>query len=164
MVKVLLIDNLILKTYLADVSIGCSNPPQGEMNLDWMGLYFYRLPERAKYSKIISFGLCACLTGRPVRSGGRRGRCSSWPHLSISCTWRSNSRAARTRCLGWSAYSPVSCVCSAIPWGSAPWPCSPVVKSSSRPSLLGDRSSLGYGWLVYVVPHACVLMLFDSCS
>ena len=26
MMKVLLIDNLILKTYLADVSIGCSNP------------------------------------------------------------------------------------------------------------------------------------------
>ena len=29
--KVLLIDNLNLKTYLADVSIGCSNLPQGEM-------------------------------------------------------------------------------------------------------------------------------------
>ena len=56
MMKVLLIDNLNLKTYLADVSIGCSNPPQGEMNLDWMGLYFYRLFERAKYSEIISFG------------------------------------------------------------------------------------------------------------
>ena len=56
MMKVLLIDNLNLKTYLADVSIGCSNPPQGEMNLDWMELYFYRLFERAKYSEIISFG------------------------------------------------------------------------------------------------------------
>ena len=53
MVKVLLIDNLNLKTYLADVTIGCSNPPQGKMNLDWMGLYFYRLFERAKYSEII---------------------------------------------------------------------------------------------------------------
>ena len=31
MMKVLLIDNLNLKTYLADVSIGCSNPPQGKM-------------------------------------------------------------------------------------------------------------------------------------
>ena len=39
MMKVLLIDNLDLETYLADVSIGCSNP-QGEMNLDWMRLYF----------------------------------------------------------------------------------------------------------------------------
>ena len=53
--KVLLIDNLNLRTYLADVSIGCSNP-QGKMNLDWMGLYFYRLFERAKYSEMISFG------------------------------------------------------------------------------------------------------------
>ena len=25
---------LDLETYLADVSLGCSNPPQGEMNLD----------------------------------------------------------------------------------------------------------------------------------
>ena len=47
---------LDLETYLADVSIGCSNPPQGEMNLDWMGLYFYRLFEWAKYREIISFG------------------------------------------------------------------------------------------------------------
>ena len=37
--KVLEIDNLILKTYLADVSTGCSSPPQGEMNLDWVRLY-----------------------------------------------------------------------------------------------------------------------------
>ena len=29
--EVLEIDNLILKTYLADVSTGCSSPPQGEM-------------------------------------------------------------------------------------------------------------------------------------
>ena len=29
--KVLPVDNLILKSYLADVSIGCSNPPQSEM-------------------------------------------------------------------------------------------------------------------------------------
>ena len=56
MMMVLLVDNLNLKTYLADVSIGCSNPPQGEMNLDWMGLYFYRLFERAKFNEIISFG------------------------------------------------------------------------------------------------------------
>ena len=56
MMKVLLIDNLNLKTHLGNVSTGCSNPPQGEMNLDWMGLYFYRLFERAKYSEIISFG------------------------------------------------------------------------------------------------------------
>ena len=56
MMKVLLIDNLNLKTYLVDISIGCSNPPQGEMNIDWMRLHFYRLFERAKYSKTISFG------------------------------------------------------------------------------------------------------------
>ena len=53
MMKVLLIDNLNL---LADVLTGCSNPPQGKMNLDWMGLYFCRVFERAKYSEIISFG------------------------------------------------------------------------------------------------------------
>ena len=47
---------LDLETYPADVLIGCSNPPQGEINLDWMGLYFYRLSWRAKYSKIIRFG------------------------------------------------------------------------------------------------------------
>ena len=44
---------LDLETYLGDASIGYSNPPQGEMNLDWMGLY---LSARAKYSRIISFG------------------------------------------------------------------------------------------------------------
>ena len=55
MMKVFLIDNLNLRTYLADVLIGCSNP-QGEMNLDWMVLYFYRLFKRAKYSEMISFG------------------------------------------------------------------------------------------------------------
>ena len=38
MIKVLEIDNLILKTCLADVSTGCSSPPQGEMNLDWVRL------------------------------------------------------------------------------------------------------------------------------
>ena len=31
------IDNLILKTYLSNVSTGCSSPPLGEMNLDCMG-------------------------------------------------------------------------------------------------------------------------------
>ena len=45
-----LVDNLNLETYLADVSIGCSNPPQGEMKLVTVGLYFYRLSERAEYS------------------------------------------------------------------------------------------------------------------
>ena len=33
--EVLEIDNLILKTYLADVSTRCSSP-QGEMHLDWV--------------------------------------------------------------------------------------------------------------------------------
>ena len=37
-------------TYRADISVGCSNRPQGEMKLWEMGPYFYRLPERAKYS------------------------------------------------------------------------------------------------------------------
>ena len=46
MIKVLEIDNLILKTYFADVSTGCSSvdsssPPQGEMNLDWVRLYIF---------------------------------------------------------------------------------------------------------------------------
>ena len=42
-INVLLIDNLILKTNLADVSIGYSNPPQCEMNLDcsWMRLVYF---------------------------------------------------------------------------------------------------------------------------
>ena len=35
---ILEIDNLILKTYLADVSTESSSP-QGEMNLDWVRLY-----------------------------------------------------------------------------------------------------------------------------
>ena len=30
-VKVLLVDNLIFETHLADVWIGCSNPPQGDL-------------------------------------------------------------------------------------------------------------------------------------
>ena len=51
--KVLLVDSeLDLEAYFADVSIGIigsSNPPQGEMNLEWMGFYFYRLPERVLY-------------------------------------------------------------------------------------------------------------------
>ena len=34
MMKVLLIDNLNLKTYLADVSIGCSNPPRSRPEED----------------------------------------------------------------------------------------------------------------------------------
>ena len=34
MIKVLEIDNMILVTYLADVSTGYSSPSQGEMNLD----------------------------------------------------------------------------------------------------------------------------------
>ena len=34
--NILLVDNLITRTYLADVSMRCSNPaPQGEMKLDW---------------------------------------------------------------------------------------------------------------------------------
>ena len=38
-------------TSLADVSVGCSSHPQGEMKLWEMGSYLYRLPaERAKYS------------------------------------------------------------------------------------------------------------------
>ena len=39
MMHVLGINNLILKTYLANVSTGCSSPPQGEMNLDWVRLH-----------------------------------------------------------------------------------------------------------------------------
>ena len=31
------------ETYLADVSIRCSNPPQGEMKLDWRDSALYRL-------------------------------------------------------------------------------------------------------------------------
>ena len=53
-IKVLLIDNLILKLILPMFLLGARNPPQGEMNLDWIGHYFYRLSERAKYSKIIN--------------------------------------------------------------------------------------------------------------
>ena len=41
MIKVLEIDDLILKTNLADVSTGCSSPPQGEMNLHWVRLYIF---------------------------------------------------------------------------------------------------------------------------
>ena len=36
MIRVLLVDNLILKTYLADDSIGCSNPPLGEIGVSEM--------------------------------------------------------------------------------------------------------------------------------
>ena len=38
MMKVLLIDNLILKLILPTFRL---DVPQGEMNLDWMGLYFF---------------------------------------------------------------------------------------------------------------------------
>ena len=31
MMKILFVDNCSQETYLADVSIKCSNPPQGEM-------------------------------------------------------------------------------------------------------------------------------------
>ena len=42
-VNVLLIIKLDLESYYADVSIGCSDPPQGEMNLDCVRLLFYRI-------------------------------------------------------------------------------------------------------------------------
>ena len=43
MVKVLFVDNLFTRNYLADVLIRCSNPPQGEMKLDWRDFALYRL-------------------------------------------------------------------------------------------------------------------------
>ena len=38
-----LVDNLIGKTYLADVSTGCSSPPQGESEAESRNLTIYRL-------------------------------------------------------------------------------------------------------------------------
>ena len=43
MMKVLLQTTWSQETYLADVSIRCSNPPQGEMKLGKWDSLFYRL-------------------------------------------------------------------------------------------------------------------------
>ena len=66
-INVLLIDNLILKPYIADVSIGCSNPPQGEMNVNWVRLYIFYVFDRAKYTKLVNQFWLLCMPGRGTR-------------------------------------------------------------------------------------------------
>ena len=51
--KVLFVDNLITRNYLADVSIRCSNPPQGEMKLDCRDSALYRLTKLRTSGKLI---------------------------------------------------------------------------------------------------------------
>ena len=54
------------------------------MNLDWMGLYFYRLFERAKYSEMISFWL-VCMPDRAPRAfcAGAVGAAQAGPTLQF---------------------------------------------------------------------------------
>ena len=58
--KVLQVDNLIFK-HLVNTLTGCSNPPLGKMNLNWLGLCIYRdsasffsMPDRASRTFVLA--------------------------------------------------------------------------------------------------------------
>ena len=62
MMKVLLINNLNLKSYLADVSIGCSNPPQGEMRIGISPEEDWSIQSKHRQDK---FSSSSCLSREP---------------------------------------------------------------------------------------------------
>ena len=62
MMKVLFVDNMFTRN-LADVSIRCSNPSQGEMKLDWRDSAFNRLSRLRTYGKPILLALVSVHTG-----------------------------------------------------------------------------------------------------